>query len=223
MILPGVLLSAWATFTTKSRFQKYSEIPNKRGTSGAEVARYILDRANLRDVRIDQASGMLSDHYSPADRAVRLSPDVFNGRSIASLAIAAHEVGHAIQHRDGYAPLALRNISIPAANIGSNFSWIIIMAGMALHMLSLAKFGVVLFAAVVFFQVLTLPVEFDASSRAKQILFDENLVTQSEREGVSKVLSAAAMTYVAAATSAVMTLLYFMIRTGLLGGGRRRD
>lgn len=218
MMLPVLLLSAFASFRVKSAFNKYSKIGSHSGKTGAEIAAAILQRNGLSHVDVREASGFLSDHYDPTKKVVKLSPNVYNSNSVAAVGIAAHETGHAVQHAKAYGPLTLRNTMVPIASIGSNFAWIIIIAGFFMNMLGLVKIGVVLFSAVVVFQLITLPVEFNASSRAKKMLQEYGLVSQRDVHGVSAVLNAAAMTYVAAAASAIMTLLYFLIRAGLLGG-----
>ncbi len=162
-------------------------------------------------------SGFLSDHYDPIKKIVRLSREVFNSKSVASIGVAAHETGHAIQHAKAYRPLMLRNAIAPTASIGSNLSWIIIMVGFVFGALGIVKLGIVLFSIVVVFQLITLPVEFNASAKAKEILYSQGILSSNELAGVSKVLSAAALTYVAAAASSIMTLLYFLIRAGFLG------
>ena len=221
MIAPPFLLSLYASWKVKSSFNKFSKKLTVGGKTGAVVAREILDRNGLSYVSVEMTQGLLSDHYDPGKKAVRLSPNVFNGQNIAALGVAAHETGHAIQHKQAYRPLVLRNMMVPIASIGSNFSWIILMAGFILSNMGIVKIGIILFATIVIFQLITLPVEFDASNRAKQILQSQGLVTAGELTGVNKVLGAAAMTYVAAAASAIMTLLYFLIRSGLLGGSSR--
>ncbi len=220
MLLPAILLSAWAAWMTKARFARWSRVANLRGMSGASVARYILDRNGLSDVGVVPARGVLSDHYDPSHRVVHLSEAVFYEGSVSAMAVAAHETGHAIQHARGYKPLALRSLAVPLAAFGSNFAVLIIVAGLILSVTEVAWVGVVLFGATVLFQVVTLPVELDASSRAKQALSSLGLVAPAEQAGVSQVLTAAAMTYVGAALSSVLTLLYFVLRVG--GGGRRR-
>jgi len=219
MMLPVLLLSLYASFKVKSAFKKYSKYTTGAGLTGAEVARRILQSRGLGNVNVVETRGFLSDHYDPSKKTVRLSPQVYNSSSIASIGVAAHETGHAIQHSKAYRPLMLRNAIAPTASIGSNFSWIIIIVGLVFGFLGLVKFGILLFSLVVVFQLITLPVEFNASTRAKEILHSSGIVSSGELEGVNQVLSAAAMTYVAAAASAVMTLLYFLIRSGLLGGG----
>jgi hypothetical protein len=221
LMAPALALSIYASVLTKKRFADYARVPIARGLRGADVARFLLDQAGLHTVHVEEHEGFLSDHYDPRDRVVRLSPDVFWGNSISSVSVAAHETGHALQHAQAYWPLQFRSKIVPLATFGSSFAYVIIFLGMLVHAMSLAYFGVILFVAVVAFQLITLPVEFDASARAKRILFERGVVMPNERPGVSKVLSAAALTYVAAAASALLTLLYFLLRTGLLGG--RRD
>jgi uncharacterized protein len=221
VIGPGLLLSLWATFKVKSTFSRYSRVRAGRGGSGADVAREILDRNNLHDVRVVETRGILSDHYDPRTRTVNLSPEVYRAPSVASMAVAAHEVGHALQHARGYAPLALRSAAVPIASIGSWAPYILITIGMLLGMLSLVYVGIFLFAGVVAFQIVTLPVELDASRRAGAELERLGIATSGEGEGVRRVLSAAAMTYVAAVITSLLTLLYFLLRAGVLGG--RRD
>jgi Zn-dependent membrane protease YugP len=218
MMLPVLILSGLASMRVKNAFNKYSKIGSQSRMTGAEVAQEILRRNGLSHVGVSEARGFLTDHYDPGKKVVKLSPNVYNSNSVAAVGIAAHETGHAIQHAAAYGPLTLRNTMVPVASIGSNFSWIIIIAGFFLNMLGLVKIGILLFSVVVVFQLITLPVEFNASSRAKRMLQEYGLVSPNDVQGVNKVLSAAAMTYVAAAASAIMTLLYFLIRSGLLGG-----
>lgn len=222
MLAPAMALSAWAAIATRSRFSKFADVPNARNMSGADAARLILDRAGLSNVVVEPHSGFLSDHYDPSARRVRLSPDVYHGRSISALAVASHETGHALQHRDSYFPLQIRTAIVPLASFGSNFAFLLIMGGMFIQMTSLALAGVLIFTATVVFQLVTLPVEFDASSRAKRILFEHGLVVPSEQPAVASVLNAAAMTYVAAALTSVLTLIYFLIRLGVVGGRDER-
>lgn len=223
ILAPAMLLSAWAAWATHARFQTWSQVANSRGITGAQAARFLLDRAGLGHVRVVPSHGMLSDHYDPRAREVRLSDAVYHEGSVAALAVAAHEVGHAIQHRDHYAPLVLRNLAVPMASLGSNLSFIVIFLGMLLSMTELVWLGVLLFGGVVAFQIITLPVELDASRRAKEALVTLGLVSsRREQEGVSKVLGAAAMTYVGAALSSALTLLYYVIRLGLLDDRDRR-
>lgn len=220
-LLPAFLLSAWASWATRSRFEKWSKVANHSGATGASVARFVLDRNELSNVQVVPVRGALSDHYDPRARVVRLSEPVFYGRSVSAMAVAAHETGHAIQHARGYAPFALRSFSVPMANIGSNLGMIILIAGFLLSLTPLVWVGIVLFGATVFFQLVTLPVELDASSRAKAELERLHMVSPDERRGVSSVLTAAAMTYVGAALSAISTLAYYVLRAGSMGGERR--
>jgi Zn-dependent membrane protease YugP len=218
MMIPVLILSAFASFRVKSAFNKYSRVGNRSGMTGAQVAEAILRRNGLDHVEVKESRGFLSDHYDPTKKVVKLSPKVYQSNSVAAIGVAAHETGHALQHADNYAPLTIRNTMVPVASIGSNFAWIIIIAGFFMSMMGLVKIGIILFSAVVVFQIITLPVEFNASSRAKKMLQEYAIVSSGDMRGVSAVLNAAAMTYVAAAASAVMTLLYFLIRSGILGG-----
>ena len=218
MMLPVLLLSLWASMKVKSTFKKYSKIATRSGYTGARVAEMILQQNGLGNIPVVETKGFLSDHYDPVKKVVRLSTDVYRSNSIAAIGVAAHETGHALQHSKEYRPLVLRNMMAPMASIGSNLSWIIIFAGFIIGALGLVKVGIILFSVVVAFQLVTLPVEFNASTRAKAVLSTYGIVNATELKGVNNVLSAAAMTYVAAAASAIMTLLYFLIRAGLLGG-----
>jgi uncharacterized protein len=223
ILAPAMLLSAWAAWATHSRFAEWSRVRNGRGVTGAQAARFLLDRLGLGHVRVVPARGALSDHYDPRAREVRLSEPVFYEESVAAIAVAAHEVGHAIQHRDRYAPLVLRNLAVPLASLGSNLSFLIIFVGFLLSMTELVWVGVILFGGVVLFQIITLPVELDASQRAKTALAQLGLVTSPrEQAGVSSVLGAAAMTYVGAALSSALTLLYYLIRLGVFSDARDR-
>ena len=217
---PPMLLSMWAAFKVKSTFRQYNNVPAASRASGAEVARELLLRNGL-DMPVEEVPGELSDHYDPRVRKLRLSSDVYRGRSIGAIGVAAHEAGHAIQHATGYRPLLLRHAMSPVAQFGSS-AWIwVIMAGFLLQSIGLVQIGIVLCVGVVAFQIVTLPVELNASARAKAMVYETGFVTDSERFGVSKVLSAAAMTYVAAALTSIATLLYYLMRAGLLG--RRSD
>jgi hypothetical protein len=217
IMAPVLLLSLWATIKVKRTFSKYSRIETTGGLTGADVARKILQRNGL-NVEVIETDGFLSDHYDPSSRVVRLSHDVYSSASVSAVGVAAHETGHALQHASEYSPLVLRNSMVPVAKIGSSFAWIIIAVGFVLGALGLVKVGIVLFSAVVFFQLVTLPVEFNASTRAKEMLSSYGILSETEISGVNKVLTAAAMTYVAAAISSLATLLYFLIRAGFLGG-----
>ncbi len=220
MLLPAMLLSAWAAWATRSRYATWAAVANRRRARGADVARFLLDRTGLRGVPVVPVRGVLSDHYDPSRRTVRLSEEVYFGDSVSAMAIAAHETGHAIQHAEGYAPLALRSAAVPLAALGGNVAWAVIFFGFLLSLTPLVWLGVALFTGTVVFQLITLPVELDASRRAKEELERHHLVTPSERAGVAKVLSAAAMTYVGAAASSALTLLYFLLRLGAFGSPR---
>ena len=220
-ILPGLALSMWASFRTKSAFEKYSRVPSARGLTGAQAAQILLDRAGLHDVSITRSHGFLSDHYNPMNKSLNLSEAVYASNSVAAIGVATHEAGHAIQHAQKYAPLWLRSTLVPTANIGSSIGYLVMIGGLFLGMTNLVLAGALLFSMVLLFQVVTLPVEFDASNRAKQLVLEYGIVSPSERQGVDRVLNAAALTYVAAAVSTLLTLLYFLMRAGLLGG--RRD
>ena len=215
-LIPGLLLSLWASARTKSAFKKWGKV--KARMTGAQAARSMLDQAGLFDVKIGQAHGFLSDHYNPATKSLALSPDVFGRASISAVGVACHEAGHAIQHARGYAPLQLRSALVPVASIGSNLSWIVMMIGIFVSSMGMIQLGILLFSATVAFQLVTLPVEFDASKRAKELVVNYGILAPSEQVGVSKVLNAAAWTYVAAAVTSILTLLYFLFRAGLLGG-----
>lgn len=217
MAVTGIL-SMVTSLRVKSAFAKWQQVPASSGRTGAEVARAILERSGIFDVKVEQVGGILSDHYDPRSKTLRLSPDVYDGRSVAAAGVAAHEVGHALQHAKGYWPLQVRSYLAPAAALGSNLSMIVFIAGLALGAFGLAKIGVALFALMVVFTLITLPVEFDASKRARELLLSTNLGNKADMQGVSSVLNAAALTYLAAAVAAVMQLVYMLIRSGLLGG-----
>jgi Zn-dependent membrane protease YugP len=218
-MLPGLALSLWASFKVKSAFSHYSQVPAASGLSGAQAAAELMRRKGITDVTIEPShGGALSDHYDPFKKALRLSPDVYNGRSLAALGVAAHEAGHAIQHATGYGPLKFRSLIVRPAQIGSNLGAILAGVGLFLHSTNMVWVGVVLFSAFVIFTLVTLPVEFNASNRAVAVLEQSGMILPSEREGTRAVLSAAAMTYVAGAISAILQLLYFLMRSGILGG-----
>ena len=218
---PALLLSLWASWRTKSAFNKYSKVRSMRGLTGAQAAGEMLSQAGLRDVKIERAQGFLSDHYNPLTKSLNLSEPVYDSPSIAAIGVACHEAGHAIQHAEHYAPLWLRSLLVPTANIGSSIGYLVMLFGLMMASTNMVVVGAILFSAVLLFQVVTLPVEFDASARAKRLAIQYGIITSSEREGMDRVLNAAAMTYLAAAVSTLLTLLYFLMRAGLLGG--RRD
>lgn len=213
LIGPAMLLALWAQMRVKSAYSKASRISVRSGLTGADAARAILRHHGLEnEVSIEMVPGRLSDHYDPRNRVLRLSPEVYRGRSLASVGIAAHEVGHALQHATNYGPLALRNGIVPLAGIGSNAAFFLFFIGLILSMQPLILLAIILFGAVVFFQIVNLPVEFNASARAKMELPALGIIGPDEEGAVRKVLSAAAMTYVAATLTAVLTLLYFIMR-----------
>ncbi|HLR08120.1 MAG TPA: zinc metallopeptidase [Bacillota bacterium] len=201
----------WAQSKVKSTYKKYMKKPSSSYLSGAEVARQILNENGLFDVHIEETKGTLSDHYDPRKKVVRLSSDNYHGRSMAAAAIAAHEVGHAIQDAEEYAFLRFRHALVPVASLGSNMSFFLIIAGFILNMLNLVLMGIIFMAAAVLFQLVTLPVEFNASSRAMTQLVSSGIIRNDEERGTKKVLNAAALTYVAAALVAVMELLRFIL------------
>ena len=217
-LVPGLALSFWANAKVKSTFRRYSQVRARSGMSGAEAARELMRRKGITNVRVERVSGFLADHYDPFQRVLRLSPDVYDGRSLASLGVAAHEAGHAIQHATGYGPLKFRSLVVKPATIGSNLGFIVAGLGFFMQASGLIWVGIVLFCAFVVFTLVTLPVEFNASSRAVAVLKDTGMIAASEVAGTSAVLNAAAMTYVAAAISAILQLLYLLMRAGVLGG-----
>ncbi|MEZ6039078.1 MAG: zinc metallopeptidase [Planctomycetaceae bacterium] len=221
VMIPGLVMSGLASMLVKSSFAKWSQIGTRRGFTGAQAAKTLLDGAGIHDVQIVPTNGFLSDHYNPSTRTLALSESVYASRSVAAVGVACHEAGHAIQHANSYAPLWARSALVPAMGIGSSVGPWVIFIGLAMHMQGLAVIGCLLFGAVVLFQIVTLPVEFDASARAKRLVVEAGILDADEQIGVNRVLNAAALTYVAAAASSILTLLYFMMRAGLLGG--RRD
>lgn len=222
-LAPGLLLSFWASMRVKSTFAHYSQVASRSGMSGADAARELLRRQNILDVQIEPVEGFLSDHYDPGSKTLRLSPDVYHGRSLASLGVAAHEAGHAIQHAHGYGPLAFRSLVVRPAMLGSNLGMIVMGLGIMMHATGMVWLGVAMFSAFVVFTLVTLPVEFNASNRAVAALVDTAIISSSEAVETKKVLDAAALTYVAAAISAVMQLIYYLMRSGILGGSQNED
>ena len=223
-MVPALLLSLWASWRTRSAFKKYSKVRTLSGLTGAQAAQRLLDVAGIKDVEIVPTRGTLSDHYNPLTKKLALSEPVYGTNSVAAVGVACHEAGHAIQHARHYAPLWVRSLLVPTANIGSSLGYFMMLIGLFLLYMETGVgpivfwIGVILFSAVLLFQVVTLPVEFDASSRAKRLAFEHGIVMAQERDGMAKVLNAAALTYVAAAVSTLMTLAYFLLRAGVLGG-----
>ena len=219
---PAIILMVVVQLYVNSAYKKWGEVPTRNRMSGAEAAQRLIRSGGLYDVNIEGVSGRLSDHYDPRNKTLRLSQGVYEGRSVASLAIAAHELGHAMQDQDDYFPLRLRSALIPAVNIGSYLGWILIIIGIFLKMTGLAWLGVAVFAGGALFALATLPVELNASARAKRLLVESGIIVgQDEQRGVNNVLNAAALTYVAALVTAILQLFYYV--TLVLGmGGRRR-
>ncbi len=220
LIGPGLLLALYASIKVKSSFARASQIGTRRGWTGREIAEALLRSEGIHDVAVEPVNSYLGDHYDPRHKVLRLSPDVYNGRSVAAAGVAAHEAGHALQHAERYTPLSLRNSIVPVASFGSSFSFIVLIIGLSLAMKTLVVLGCALFTMVVLFQLINLPVEFNASKRARKALLANGMVTEEEDREVSRVLNAAAMTYVAATLTAILTLVYYLMRAGLLGGHR---
>ncbi|MFP3918661.1 zinc metallopeptidase [Lysinibacillus telephonicus] len=206
-----LILPIYAQFKVKSTYRKFSQVSASKGMTGAQVARLILDQHGLSDVRVVPTQGVLSDHYNPATKTVALSEDNYYNNTIAGTAVAAHEVGHAIQHKEAYSFLTLRSKLVPVANISSNASWIFVMIGIFASSTNMLLLGIVLLAAGVLFQIVTLPVEFDASRRAMNEVVSLGIISNNEERSARKVLSAAAMTYVAAAAVAVLELVRLIL------------
>lgn len=220
LVLIGALISMVASINVNSTYRRFSTVMSMRGVRAEEAAQRILHDAGIYDVRIERIRGELTDHYSPSEKVLRLSDAVYGSTSVAAIGVAAHECGHAIQHKVGYVPLSLRSLSIPVANIGSKLSWPLILIGLLIGYTPLAQIGVILFLAVVLFQLITLPVEFNASHRALQVLKQDSMLSMDELSGARKVLTAAALTYVAALFSTILQLLRLVM---IVNGGRRRD
>ncbi|MBU5488621.1 zinc metallopeptidase [Clostridium sp. MSJ-8] len=207
ILLPAMILSLIAQLSVSGAFNKYRKVYNRNGYTGEQVARMLLDDAGLYDIPIEVVNKKLGDHYDPSRRILRLSREVYYEKTIAAAGVAAHEVGHAIQHSKGYVPLTIRSAIVPAVNISSSLSWIIFVAGLILSIQPLVNVGIILFVAVVIFQIVTLPVEFNASGRALKILGNKGILYDDELKGTKKVLGAAALTYVAAAITSILQLL----------------
>lgn len=219
ILLPAIILTFYAQAKIQGAYSKYSRVASSVGLTGAAVARQLLSRAGIHDVEVEMIPGELTDHYDPRHKKLRLSPQVYNSTSIAAIGIAAHEAGHAIQHDTGYFPLAIRNSLAPVAQLGSNMAVPLLLIGLLIGAMGLVKFGIYAFVTVVLFQLITLPVEFNASSRAIALLEEGGYLTQAEVGPAKDVLSAAALTYVAAALTAILTLVRFLVLAGLA----RRD
>ena len=207
ILIPAILISAWAQFKVSSTFNKYSTVRSINGYTGAQVARILLNDAGLQEVEIQRVPGRLSDHYEPRAKVLRLSSDVYGSTSVASIGVAAHEVGHPIQDKESYSALVFRNAIVPVVNFSSSLSWILFFIGILLSYSTLVTIGIILFSVVVLFQLVTLPVEFNASSRALKLLEARGILYDKEVDGARKVFSAAALTYVAATLMAVLQLV----------------
>lgn len=222
LVLIGVVLSLMASGKVKSTFARYSQMRNSRGITGAEAAERVLHAAGIYDVRVEHVSGNLTDHYDPRSKVLRLSDSVYGQTSVAAVGVAAHECGHAIQHAKGYAPLKLRSTLVPVANFGAKIAWPLILIGLLFTSETSTLFinlGIIAFLGAVVFQLITLPVEYNASNRAIRMIADTGMMQGEEIKSAKKVLNAAALTYVAGAATAVLQLL----RIILLTGGRRRN
>lgn len=206
-----LIVPIWAQMRVKGAYKKYSQVHNSSGMTGAQVARKILDENGLYDVRVEETPGMLSDHYDPRSKVVRLSSENYHNPSVAGAAVAAHEVGHAIQDAESYAFLRFRHALVPVANLGSNFSFFLILAGILMQASGMILGGIIFMSAAVLFQLVTLPVEFNASSRAMEQIVSVGVIRNNEERETKKVLDAAALTYVAAALVAVLELLRFVL------------
>ncbi len=212
LLIPAIALALWTQFRVKSTYKKFARVRSARGWSGAQVAQRILAQNGLHHVAVEETPGLLSDHYDPRSRTVRLSTDNYRNPSLAALAVAAHECGHALQHAGGYAPLRFRHSLLPAANLGSGaLVWIMVLGGLFLGLTPLIDAGILFFSGAVLFHIVTLPVEFNASSRALAILSNHGYLVGEENRGARKVLNAAALTYVASATMAVLQLIRLLI------------
>ncbi len=223
-MLPAILLGLWAQFKVKSTFNKYNKIGNSRNMTGAQAARAMLDKNNLSQIRIERVRGNLTDHYDPKDYVIRLSDAVHDSTSIGAIGVAMHEAGHAVQHEEEYAPIKIRTAIVGACNIGTKLGPLMILIGCIFagsFGRKMILFGILLYSLMAVFQLVTLPVEFDASKRALITIRDSGMFVDEDYKGAKKVLSAAALTYVAALVTAVMEILYYAMR--YLGGGRRND
>ena len=222
VLIPGLLLMGLAQWRLRSTFAKYRQIANSRGLTGAQAAEAVMRAAGVYDVGIEPIAGELTDHFDPRAKMLRLSEPVYSGRSIAAIGVAAHEAGHAVQQNVSYAPMSLRSGLVPVANLGSGIAPFIILGGLWTQITGLAWIGVILFAGATLFALVTLPVEYNASARARTLLAESGLVTRDEYGDVQKMLNAAALTYVAGFTASALQLLYYvMLVTGM--GGRQRD
>lgn len=221
-MLPAFVLVFFAQYYVKSTYSKWSQVGTRSRMTGAQAAQRLINTGRLYDVNVEAVSGRMTDHYDPRHKVLRLSEGVYQSASVASVAIAAHELGHALQDNEGYFPLKIRSALIPAVNIGSTLGWIFIIIGMFMQWSGLAWLGVIVFSAGALFSIATLPVELNASARAKELLVQSGIIVgKEEKKGVNKVLNAAAFTYVAALLTSIMQLFYFTSMVGGMGGRRR--
>jgi len=221
-MIPAIVLMGITSWYVRHAYSKWSQVRASSGLNGHQAAQRLISTGNLYGVQVQGTAGQLTDHYDPRNKTLYLSRGVADSPSVASVAIAAHELGHAMQDAEDYFPMTVRSALVPAVNIGSSLGWILIMAGLLLRITNLAWLGVLVFSAGALFALATLPVEFNASSRAKELLYSTGIIqTEEERRGVNQVLNAAALTYVAGLVSAVMQLLYFVFLVGGTGGRRR--
>lgn len=211
LMIPAIILTIWASAKVNSNYARYSKIPNSSGMTGGECAKRLLDANGINDVSIEVTGGKLTDHYDPTKKVVRLSEEVYHGSSVASVSIASHELGHVLQHEKGYVPVTIRNSIVPLVNFSTSASWFFIVLGLIFSFSHLINIGILLFSACVVFQLITLPVEFNASKRALVMLKECNIVSSGEITGSKKVLSAAAMTYVAALLTSILQLLRLVL------------
>ncbi|HRR33581.1 MAG TPA: zinc metallopeptidase [Kiritimatiellia bacterium] len=222
-LIPGLILAGIASLLVKTTFSRYSRVRAYSGMTGAQAAERMLRANGVFDVRVEQTQGFLSDHYDPTHKVLRLSPDVYGSNSLSAVGVACHEAGHALQHAAEYAPLTLRTALVPVTNFSSMFAFYVFFAGLMFGVQSLVYVGCALFAAAFLFAVVTLPVEWDASARAKRHLVMAGIVSPDQESQAGRVLNAAFLTYLAGAVSSLLTLLHFLFRAGLIGGGRSRD
>jgi Zn-dependent membrane protease YugP len=221
-MLPAFAVVLFAQYYVNSTYRRWSQVSNRNRMTGAQAAQRLIDTGRLYDVQVEAVSGRMTDHYDPRHKVLRLSQGVYQSASVASVAIAAHELGHALQDNEGYFPLKIRSALIPAVNIGSTLGWIFIIIGLFMQWAQVAWLGVIVFSAGALFSLATLPVEINASARAKELLVQSGIIVgNEERKGVNKVLNAAAFTYVAALLTSIMQLLYFTSLVGGMGGRRR--
>lgn len=219
LIIPGMIFAGLASFFTQSTFKKYSQYYASSSMTGSQAATHLLHSQGIHNVSVEMVNGFLSDHYDPTARTLRLSPDVYSSNSLSAIGVACHEAGHALQHANNYAPLTMRSMLVPITSIGTNAAYFLFMLGMLLQMAVLLKLGAILFSVFVLFTLITLPVEWDASARAKRLMVSSGIVSYDEQKKAASVLNAAFMTYVAALLTSLLTLIYYLIRSGLL----RRD